>query len=78
MRGARFWAGALAGGIPITLEDGTETFIALSAGDLDEAVAGFLFFSEGAGPVSNSAFARFEAFQRGFLSGPGECLAFSE
>ncbi len=72
------WAGAMAGGIPITLEDGTETSIRLSAGDLDEAVAGFLLFAEEAGPMSASAFARFDAFQRGFFDGAGGCLTFSE
>jgi predicted metalloprotease len=72
------WVGAMVGGIPIILEDGTETFIALSAGDLDEAVAGFLFFAEGEASAAGSAFARFDAFQRGFLSGAGACLAASE
>ena len=68
------WVRAMVAGIPITLEDGTETFITLSAGDLDEAVAGFLAFADAGGSEMGSAFARFGAFQEGFFSGATACL----
>ena len=72
------WTGAMVTGIPIVLDDGTETFITLSAGDLDEAVAGFIVFGDMPGEVeTGSAFERFDAFQDGFFEGAAACLAYS-
>jgi len=73
------WTAAMVQGIPIVLDDGTETAIVLSAGDLDEAVAGFLVFGDDPGaalPSAGSAFDRFDAFRQGFFEGAERCLAF--
>ncbi|MCB2223437.1 MAG: neutral zinc metallopeptidase [Actinobacteria bacterium] len=71
------WTRAMAAGIPITVDGGEQTIV-LSAGDLDEAVAGFLAFG---GPElsreSGTAFERFDAFQDGFFGGAAACLAYS-
>jgi predicted metalloprotease len=45
--------------------------VGLSAGDLDEGVAGFLAVSE---ESSGTAFERFDAFEDGFFNGPEACL----
>lgn len=52
------------------------TGIVLSAGDLDEAIAGFLAFAEGSTGVASSgtAFERFDAFKNGFFNGAAACL----
>jgi predicted metalloprotease len=74
------WTAAMVEGIPIVLEDGTETSIVLSAGDLDEGVAGFLVLGDEPGATltsSGSAFDRFDAFREGFFEGPARCLAYS-
>jgi predicted metalloprotease len=72
------WTGAMVSGIPIVLEDGSETAILLSAGDLDEAVAGFIVFGDNPGETaSGTAFERFNAFQDGFFNGSASCLGYS-
>jgi predicted metalloprotease len=52
------------------------TRIVLSAGDLDEAVSGFLDLSDDPNgeTVVGTAFQRFDAFSRGFLDGSAACL----
>jgi predicted metalloprotease len=52
------------------------TEIVLSAGDLDEAVSGFLAFSEepDGAAMTGTAFDRFDAFEDGFFNGPQACL----
>jgi len=60
------WSGALA--FPQNPFD-----VTLSAGDLDEGVAGFLAVSEESGS-SGTAFERFDAFEDGFFNGPEVCL----
>jgi hypothetical protein len=48
--------------------------IVLTAGDLDEGIAGFLTVSAAPGEEGEaSAFARFEAFKNGFLDGIDVC-----
>jgi predicted metalloprotease len=47
--------------------------VGLSAGDLDEGVAGFLAVSEEPGS-SGTAFERFDAFEDGFFNGAEACL----
>jgi len=72
------WTSGMVAGIPIILDDGSETFIGLSAGDLDEAVAGFISFRDAPGEsVTGSAFERFNAFQDGFFAGAAQCLGYS-
>lgn len=70
------WTGDMVAGIPILLADGTETTIFLSAGDLDEAVAGFIAFGSPQSTMG-TAFERFDAFQDGFFGGARECLEYS-
>lgn len=70
------WTGDMVAGIPILLADGTETTIFLSAGDLDEAVAGFIAFGSPQSAMG-TAFERFDAFQDGFFGGAGQCLGYS-
>ena len=52
------------------------TEIVLSAGDLDEAISGFLLFSDepGGTAMTGTAFERFDAFEDGFFNGPEACL----
>ncbi|MCJ7726395.1 MAG: neutral zinc metallopeptidase, partial [Acidimicrobiia bacterium] len=72
------WTTAMVTGIPILLPDETETTIYLSAGDLDEAVAGFIAFGDRPGEsVTGTAFERFDAFKDGFLGGAEQCLGYS-
>ena len=72
------WTGAMVAGIPILLADGTETTIYLSAGDLDEAVAGFIAFGDPTGEsITGTAFERFDAFEDGFFGGGEQCLGYS-
>jgi len=74
------WTSAMVDGIPIVLADDSETAIALSAGDLDEAVAGFLLFGDEPGdgePAAGTAFKRFNAFQDGFFNGVEQCLDYT-
>lgn len=57
----------------LTFED-NPTGIILTAGDLDEGIAGFLATSAPAGTEGYaSAFQRFESFKDGFLNGIGVC-----
>jgi predicted metalloprotease len=54
--------------------------IVLSAGDLDEGVAGFLLFGDDPAaeePQAGTAFQRFNAFQDGFFNGAAQCLTYS-
>lgn len=54
--------------------------LVLSAGDLDEAVAGFLAFGDDSSagtPAGGTAFQRFNAFQDGFLNGAAQCLTYA-
>ena len=74
------WTSAMVDGIPIVLDDDSETAIVLSAGDLDEAVAGFLLFGDEPGegePAAGTAFERFDAFQEGFFNGADRCLGYT-
>jgi predicted metalloprotease len=77
-------AGAWAGGFArqefeVTDENGE--LIVIAAGDLDEAVSGFLFTSGTVGADASfdadqtAAFDRTTSFQEGFVSGPDACLA---
>jgi predicted metalloprotease len=54
--------------------------LVLSAGDLDEGVAGFLAFGDDPAtgePRGGTAFQRFNAFQDGFFNGAAQCLTYS-
>lgn len=63
------WSGGVAFGE-------SPTGLALSAGDLDEAIAGFLIFGDAPGEeaMTGTAFERIAAFKDGFLGGPGVCV----
>lgn len=54
--------------------------LVLSAGDLDEGVAGFLAFGDDPAtgePSGGTAFQRFNAFKDGFFNGAAQCLTYS-
>ena len=68
------WAGAAVTGIPTGRTDanGVAESIALSPGDLDEAIQAILFLGDRqSGPAD--AFERVEAFRRGFFGEPADC-----
>jgi hypothetical protein len=73
------WSGALSRSE--VLDDAGDPILTLSAGDLDEAVAGFLFKSGTAGANSTfdsqttAAFDRTASFQKGFEDGARSCLS---
>lgn len=80
------FSGAWAGELTLaTLRDGGQELldgqsVAISAGDLDEAVQSFLLLGEqeGAAAAQGSAFERVAAFRDGFLNGLPSCATYLE